>query len=143
MTSADPEAPAARHAYDAAGIAVLKEQIRHERELRELAVKMAEAERLRYEAEVARRLEELNGAHANALADRTELVQKSVYELTQRELAAWKLQVTTDMALMAERLRGDQVSAVNRLARSQWVASFTLGVLMFVLAVANFLLAHR
>jgi len=137
----------------AADLAVLKEQIKHERELREQAVMMANAERLRYEAEMARRLEELNGAHTRQLADRTELVQKSVYDLTQRDLASWKLQVTAENTLLAERLRADQVATADRLradaadmanaiARNQRLVSLILGGLMCVLAVANFLLAH-
>jgi len=146
MTDAERDAAAS-------DIAVLKIQINHERELREQAIKMADAERLRYEAEMARRLEELNGAHARQISDRSELVQKSVYDLTQRDLASWKLQVTTENTLLAERLRADQVATADRLrqdaadmanaiARNQRLVSLILGGLMCVLAVANFLLAH-
>jgi hypothetical protein len=137
----------------AADLAVLREQIKHERELREMTTRMADAERARQASEYERRLEELNGAHARALQDRTELVQKSVYDLTQRDLAAWKLQVTAENTVLAERLRADQVATADRLrkdaadmanaiAHSQRLVSTFLGVLMFVLAVVNFILAH-
>jgi hypothetical protein len=153
MTDAERDAAASDIAVLKEQIVMLKEHIAHERELREQATAMADIERDRQAAEYERRLEELNGAHARALQDRTELVQKSVYDLTQRDLAAWKLQVTTENTLLAERLRGDQVTTADRLrkdaadmalaiARNQRLVSLILGGLMFALAVANFFLAQ-
>jgi hypothetical protein len=153
MTDAERDAAATDIAVLKEQIKQLEQQIGHERELREQAVAMATAERLRYEAEMARRLEELNGSHARQLADRSELVQKSVYDLTQRDLASWKLQVTTENTLLAERLRNDQIAAADRLradaadmaaaiARNQRATTIFLSGFSLLLAVVSFFLAH-
>jgi GH35 family endo-1,4-beta-xylanase len=156
LTDAERDAAAADLAVLKEQIKHLKEEIAHERELREQATEMANIALARQAIEYERRLEDLNGAHAQRLADRSELVQKSVYELTQRdlgvyqrEMAEWKLQVTAENTLLAERLRAEQAASAERLrkdaadmaaefARSQRMTQL-LGVL---LAALTFFLAH-
>jgi hypothetical protein len=128
---------------ESSGIALLKEQIKHERELREQTARNNELALEKQASEYERRLDELNHAHARSLEDRTQFLQANIYEQTQKELAAWKLQVTTDTTIMAERLKADQVATATALASNQRMVNWIMSALMIMLAVANFLYARK
>jgi len=136
--SADADEPRFR----LADFRLLETKLQHERELREAAERATAAALEKQAAEYERRLAELNGAHARSLQDRADFVQRSIYEQTQKELATWKLQVTAEQTIMAERLRADQVAAATALATSQRTVNLTLTGFMVILAIANFVLAR-
>lgn len=56
--------------------------------------------------EYARRLDELNHAHAQALEDRGEFVLRAVYELHCKERANWEAKIENELAVSRGRMLG-------------------------------------
>jgi hypothetical protein len=71
--------------------------------------------------EYARRLEELNHAHQNAVQDRAGYLQREVWEANRKELEVWKTNVTSEMAVT----RGKAIG---------WSAAIALTALLVALA---------
>lgn len=83
---------------------ILKREIKHEKELREMASAMGQMALEKQAAEYERRLDDLNHSHSLAQQRDAEFLKRETYDVGQKEFERWKLEMERKDAATTARL---------------------------------------